>query len=65
MPASGFGVIKWLLACMGFAEQVTAAIHIVLWSQLGVLVRIYLDLFYVNGCSGGWGVCLLSTGTDQ
>ena len=36
--------------------------HIALWSQLGVLVRIYLDIFFTHGCSGKWGVCLLSQG---
>ncbi len=45
--------------------HVLAAIHLAFWSQLGVLVRIYLDLFFTNRCSGGWGVCLLSKGKES
>ena len=45
-------------------EQIIVALHVAAWSQVGVLVRIYLDKFFTGGCSGEWGVCLLSQGTS-
>ena len=36
--------------------------HLALWSQLGVLTRIYLDKLFSNGCNGSWGICLSSEG---
>ena len=39
-------------------------LHIALWSQLGVLTRVYIDKFFTNGCIGEWGVCLLSQGAE-
>ncbi len=43
-------------------EQALTILQIAAWSQIGVLVRIYLDLFFTDGCNGAWGVCLLSQG---
>lgn len=43
-------------------ESALCILHIAAWSQLGVLTRIYLDKFFTEGCTGGWGVCLLSQG---
>ena len=43
-------------------EVLVVLVHLAVWSQLGVLTRIYLDLFFSNGCTGGWGVCLTSAG---
>lgn len=45
-----------------WSKQVLTSFQIAAWSQVGVLVRLYLDLFFTNGCNGAWGVCLLSQG---
>ena len=39
-------------------EWIYTLIHLSVWAQLGVLVRTYLQKFFVLGCSGGWGPCL-------
>lgn len=39
--------------------------HLAFWSQIGVLTRIYLDKFFLDGCNGGWGLCLTSEGTPR
>lgn len=44
------------------SKEALTVLHVSAWSQIGVLVRIYLDLFFTDGCSGSWGVCLLSQG---
>jgi hypothetical protein len=44
-------------------ELIVVLIHLALFSELGVLTRIYLDLFFSGACSGSFGVCLTSQGT--
>lgn len=44
-------------------ELLVVLIHLALWSELGVLTRIYLDRFFSGACSGSFGVCLTSDGT--
>ena len=44
-------------------EVLVVLVHLAFWSQLGVLTRIYLDIFFSAGCTGSWGLCLTSTGT--
>eukprot|EP00884_Botryococcus_braunii_P010563 jgi/Botrbrau1/19508/Bobra.0035s0009.2 len=46
-------------------ELLAVLIHLALWSEVGVLTRLWLDLLVVNGCDGGWGVCLTSTGVRK
>lgn len=43
-------------------ELVVILIHLALWSELGVLTRIYLDRFFSGACNGSFGVCLTSDG---
>ena len=43
-------------------EVLVVLVHLAFWSQLGVLTRIYLDLLFSIGCTGGWGLCLTSAG---
>lgn len=45
-------------------EVVVVLTHLALWSQLGVLTRIYLDALFIGGCNGSWGLCLTSEGVD-
>ena len=45
-----------------FREFTVIVLHIALWAQVGVLTRIYLNKFFADGCTGGWGVCLTSDG---
>ena len=40
-------------------------VHLFLWGQLGVLVRLYLDKLFMDGCSGRWGLCLVSGGNTS
>ena len=47
---------------MALAETALVLTYLTLWSQLGVLTRIYLDALFSNGCRGGWGGCLTSAG---
>lgn len=52
-------------ACMSLEkEQLLTILHIAAWSQVGVLVRLYLDLFFTDGCTSAWGICLLSQGAN-
>jgi hypothetical protein len=44
-------------------ELAVVLIHLAIFSELGVLTRIYLDRFFSGGCSGSFGVCLTSDGT--
>ena len=44
-------------------ELAVVLIHLALFSELGVLTRIYLDRFFSGACSGSFGVCLTSDGT--
>jgi len=43
-------------------ELMYTLLHLSLWAQIGVIVRAYLQKFFVLGCQGGWGPCL--EGTD-
>ena len=43
-------------------ELAVVLIHLAIFSELGVLTRIYLDRFFSGGCSGSFGVCLTSDG---
>ena len=43
-------------------EYLIVLAHLTLWSQLGVLTRVFLGKVFGDGCDGGWGVCLTSTG---
>lgn len=45
-----------------FASRETALVllQLALWSELGVLTRIYVDRLFNDGCSDGWGLCLTS-----
>lgn len=38
-------------------------LQLCLWSQLGVLTRIYLNRLFNDGCGDGWGLCLTSQST--
>ena len=44
-------------------ETATVLLQLCLWSQLGVLTRIYLDRLFNDGCDDGWGLCLTSDKT--
>ena len=46
-------------------ELIVVLIHLALWSELGVLTRIYLDRFFSGACSGSFGVCLTSDGAHH
>lgn len=39
-------------------EWVYTVLHLAVWAQVGVLVRTFLQKFFVLGCGGGWGPCL-------
>ena len=39
-------------------ELIYTVLHLSLWAQIGVIVRAYLQKFFVLGCQGGWGPCL-------
>ena len=45
------------------AETAVVLLQLCLWSQLGVLTRIYLDRLFNDGCGDGWGLCLTSQST--
>lgn len=45
-------------------EQLRTGMYVTFWAQLGVLTRIYLAKLFQDGCSGEWGFCLLSSGTQ-
>ncbi len=40
-------------------------VHLFLWGQLGVVVRLYLVKLFQDGCSARWGLCLVSGGTTS
>lgn len=44
-------------------ETATILLQLCLWSELGVLTRIYLDRLFNDGCDDGWGLCLTSDKT--
>lgn len=44
-------------------ELVTTGMYVAFWAQVGVLTRIYIDKVFADGCTGYWGLCLLSQGT--
>lgn len=44
-------------------ETATVLLQLCLWSELGVLTRIYLDRLFNDGCDDGWGLCLTSDKT--
>lgn len=43
-------------------ELLAVLLQLALWSEIGVLTRLWLDLLVLNGCKGGWGFCLTSPG---
>lgn len=45
------------------AEALLVLLQLCLWSELGVLTRIYLGRLFNDGCAGGWGLCLTSQST--
>lgn len=44
-------------------ETAIVLLQLCLWSELGVLTRIYLDRLFNDGCDDGWGLCLTSERT--
>lgn len=44
-------------------ELVLLLLQLCLWSELGVLTRIYLSRLFNDGCGDGWGLCLTSQST--
>ena len=44
-------------------ETALVLLQLSLWSELGVLTRIYLDRLFNDGCEDGWGLCLTSDRT--
>lgn len=36
----------------------TILVYLAIFSQLGVLTRVFLDKFFRLGCSNDWGPCL-------
>ena len=51
------------LSSLRSRETVLIVLQLCLWSELGVLTRIYLDRLFNDGCGNGWGVCLTSQAT--
>ena len=54
--------MKLVGSLRSFASRETALVllQLALWSELGVLTRIYVDRLFNDGCSDGWGLCLTS-----
>ena len=46
-------------------EIVLVLLQLCLWSELGVLTRIYLGRLFNDGCGNGWGFCLTSESTKD
>lgn len=44
-------------------EALLVLLQLCLWSELGVLTRIYLGRLFNDGCADGWGLCLTSSST--
>ena len=44
-------------------EALLVLLQLCLWSELGVLTRIYLGRLFNDGCADGWGLCLTSQST--
>ena len=44
-------------------ETAVILLQLCLWSELGVLTRIYLGRLFNDGCGNGWGLCLTSQST--
>lgn len=42
-------------------EWLYTLIHLAFWAQMGVIVRAYVQKFFVLGCDGSWGPCLQGT----
>lgn len=45
-------------------ETALVLLQLCLWSELGVLTRIYVDRLFNDGCDDGWGLCLTSDRTS-
>ena len=43
-------------------ETGVVLLQLALFSELGVLTRVYLSRLFNDGCDGGWGLCLTSQG---